>query len=107
MGMLLRKSDYDVHAELILIIGIILTLSNITYYVGGSRITLYLGKLAFPLYMAHGMVISIMKFYFGDMVNNGILAAGYVVSIILAIILKETVDYIIPTIRKFRNKEGA
>ena len=107
MGILLKKGDYDIHAELILIIGIVLTLSNITYCIGGNWMILYLGKLAFPLYMTHGIVISVVKFHFGDTVSNGILVAGYAASIIFAIILKETVDYIIPVIRKVRNKEGA
>ena len=66
--------------------------------------TLYLGKLAFPLYMTHGIVISVMKFYFGDMVSNKILVAGYAASIIFAIILKETVDFIVSAIRGVRNK---
>ena len=76
-------SDFGIHALLFCSLGILLSFSNVGYFIRDSKFTRYLGKISLPLFIFHGIIRSTAK----DYIDHPISVVTFVVLILLCILV--------------------
>ena len=79
------KRDYSIHALLYCCVGVVLSLSNLSYNIPATKMSSYLGKCALPIYMFHGFVRYIIQKRNTDGLLN-LTPTVFLVSVLLTII---------------------
>lgn len=96
------KRDYSIHALLYCCIGVVLSLSDISYNIPATKMTSYLGKCALPIYMFHGFVRYIIqrKSTEGQLtLTPAFFIASAVTTIVASIVLMHLTDLVVRLIK--------
>ena len=104
------NKDFSIHALLYCCIGIVLSLSNLSYNIPAMKLTNYLGKCSLPIYMYHGFI----KYILDNKIASGQLVMTrtfYILSatatIIGSVILMHGTDFVVGLIRSRKRKIAA
>ena len=104
------KVDYSIHALLFCCLGVVLSLSDISYNIPATKVSGYLGKCALPIFLFHGFV----KYILENNIEAGqlkmtptLFVVASVATVIGSVILMHGTDYVVKLIRSRKRRTPA
>lgn len=104
------KTEFSIHALLYCCVGIVLSLSDITYNIPSTKMSRYLNRCSLPIYLFHGFVTYILE----KRIESGCLTMTPVLfvvvsvaSVIGSVILMHGTDYVVKLIRTRKRRTPA